>query len=526
MLIAMNQFRTLGLFFLIILLLSGCLQENYRTIIEFTGFYPTNGEVTTSKRPELSWDPVEEAAFYQLRLSKTDTFTEPMLISIDFLGTNNLPVYFDLAPGEYYWKIRAEVNDILTDWSPVYNFIIEEEHVLGGEVFKFNSTFDSKNIYSLFPQADSGILFAGYNNDGGETSMDLWFGKLSASGTLSWQYTLPQEEIQQFGSITLWNGNYVLAGAHSLFVYDSQMQPLLQTHYTFSSGSDNAGTMVRPIDTNTLFYLTHENSHRFAAAIIPNGDRQWARDISIGDRDYAEEALILSDGGIILAGKTDYVEGSFIYDGLLTRLNALGDKVWEFTYGQTGEEYFEDVIELSDGSLFLAGSTETAGAGGSDLWLLNIDASDGSIISQWTLGEGMNDYGRALLQESPGSVIIAGEKSLNSYQNTYLWLMELNLETGLFLWQKTIGEANTFSGITDLSSYSDGYIISAHDSLIKTNKTGDLGSLAVDTNIALVSVSIPSTATDSSSGTNTPGEATSVLIDLAIPDITLVKTTY
>jgi len=527
--LSMNLQKIICIFFLILIFLTGCpliisSGDGNATIIEFTGISPSNGETVTANRPELLWNSVEEASIYQLRLSETESFDTPLLISIDFLGTNNLDVYFNLTAGEYFWKVRAEIYETLTNWSPVYSFTVEEEQISGGEVFKFNSTFDSKNIYSIAHLDDGGVLFAGYNNDGGTTAIDLWFGKLSAAGDLSWQYSFPQDDYQQWGDISLWGENYVLTGAHNVLIYDHQMQPLLRTNYTFWSGNENSKSIVRPIDETLLFYVTQENSHRFAATITANGDRQWAKDISIGDRDYVEEAVILSDGGIIIAGKTDYVEGSFTYDGLLTRLDNGGEKVWEYTYGQTGEEYFEDVIELSDGSLFVIGSTETEGAGGSDLWLLNIDASDGTIIDQWTLGEGKNDYGCAVLQETPGSVIIAGEKSFTSYQNTFLWLMKLNLETGLFLWQKSLGEANDFSSVTDLSPYGDGYIISAHDSLIKTDETGNFGSLTVNTNISLSHGTVTSSATGASSGENYPGVAVPVSIDLIIPDITMVKT--
>ena len=53
--------------------------------------------------------------------------------------------------------------------------------------------------------------------------------------------------------------------------------------------------------------------------------------------------------------------------------------LWNRTFGGTGYDYAEEIIECSDGGFAIIGSTQSFGAGSYDAWLIHVDA-DGNHL--------------------------------------------------------------------------------------------------------------------------------------------------
>jgi hypothetical protein len=47
---------------------------------------------------------------------------------------------------------------------------------------------------------------------------------------------------------------------------------------------------------------------------------------------------------------------------------------WDRTYGGSGEDWVNSLIQTTDGGYAVAGSTSSKGAGGADFWVIKLDA--------------------------------------------------------------------------------------------------------------------------------------------------------
>jgi hypothetical protein len=115
-------------------------------------------------------------------------------------------------------------------------------------------------------------------------------------------------------------------------------------------------------------------------------DRIWVLKLdSSGNIDWQKgyggggigSVALTSDGGYLIAGAIDPV-GVIKSDAMVAKLSSNGDVEWQRTYGGSGVDSAIAVEQFPDGSLALAGFTESFGAGGYDFWVLRLK-DDGSV---------------------------------------------------------------------------------------------------------------------------------------------------
>jgi len=144
------------------------------------------------------------------------------------------------------------------------------------------------------------------------------------------------------------------------------------------------------------------------------GDTIWTRAYGGTDNDYGYSVAQTTDGGYIVAGKT-YSFGVGTPDKenvYLLKFDAFGDTVWTRTYGGTDSDYAWSLGLTTDGGYILAGRTESFGAGYIDVYLIKTDALGESLWTR-TYGGSLSDRAKSVAQISDGGFIIAG--FTNSY---------------------------------------------------------------------------------------------------------------
>ena len=100
--------------------------------------------------------------------------------------------------------------------------------------------------------------------------------------------------------------------------------------------------------------------------------------------DRGHSVIEASDGGLVVAGYTNSFDPGN-YDLLLTKFDASGNHLWARTLGGGDLDYGYSVIGASDGGFVVAGRTNSFGAGSKDLFLARFDAS-GNYLWARTLG--------------------------------------------------------------------------------------------------------------------------------------------
>jgi len=141
------------------------------------------------------------------------------------------------------------------------------------------------------------------------------------------------------------------------------------------------------------------------------GDSVWAYSYGGAADDWSATSCQTSDGGLAIAGAT----ASFGFGGddiYLVRVNSDGDTLWTRSYGGAGNEWGLSIKELPDSGFVIAGQTNSFGNGSNDIYLLRLDANGDSLWFTTFGGEG-DDWGRSVTVTEDGGYIIAG--STNSF---------------------------------------------------------------------------------------------------------------
>ena len=171
------------------------------------------------------------------------------------------------------------------------------------------------------------------------------------------------------------------------------------TKYVYVKYKDETGNVVTVSDSITLW----------------TGDPmviEWDKTFKTGGYHSCSRSsagLQTGDGGYILVGWTG-PEYNTVDDIFVVKTDSSGAEQWSQTYGDTGQESAGSVIQTSDGGYLIAGYTTSYGAGGQDAWIIKTDSSG---IEQWsqTYGDTGQESANSVVQTSDGGYLIAGHTS-------------------------------------------------------------------------------------------------------------------
>lgn len=155
-----------------------------------------------------------------------------------------------------------------------------------------------------------------------------------------------------------------------------------------------------------------------------NGDTLWTRAYGGSDWDMAYSADTLQDSTYVIAGET-YSFGNGNLDMYVIRINQNGDTLWTRTFGGTEDDYAKYVYVDKHNNIMLIGTTNSFGAGGSDVYVVYLNAAGDTI---WTkaYGTSVDEYG------SSGDMYIDGTYFCFSYAYTQFNPISSVQETRMF----------------------------------------------------------------------------------------------
>jgi len=190
---------------------------------------------------------------------------------------------------------------------------------------------------------------------------------------------------------------------------------------------------------------------------------------------------LTNDGGYILAGYTE----SFGYgskDIYLVKTNQSGDTTWTNTFGGPADDIGNSVVQKSDNSFVIAGSSENfpePGQDGSNVIMITTN-ENGFENDKITIGGTGNDYGNTLRILPGGGYVIIGTTSSygSGLSDIYLLLIGEDIHTTPVT--KTFGSSGNDLGNSIQLTDDNGFvIIGTHGVagnstmyLIKTDLTG------------------------------------------------------
>lgn len=168
--------------------------------------------------------------------------------------------------------------------------------------------------------------------------------------------------------------------------------------------------------------------------------------------DYSRSLKQLTDGSIYLFGNTD----SALYgndDFSLTKFDRYGNQLWTRYFGTVNSENGFYINTTSDNNLVLLGETVTPS--GTDILIYKVDTA-GNVIWNKRYSTSVNESGNYIEQTKDGGYIIAGSQNDSL---GYFDLLALKLDAkGDYQWHRTFGPGrNDYAKM--IHETTDGYIL-------------------------------------------------------------------
>ncbi len=313
------------------------------------------------------------------------------------------------------------------------------------------------NAWTIRQTPDGGYAVAGSTNRSGNYNMLL--DKFDSSGNLIWSKTYNVPGITdttdaQWLELTK-DGGYIMTGYYQI---------------TLNGNAYNLG------------YIVKTDS---------KGDTAWTQ--KFGDDKHETFGNCISpakDGGYIVGG---YEVIDTIYYIYLLKLNSVGGKVWEKTYGDGSGTYdylLWSVVQTRDGNYIATGSTDSVEDGNSGIthfWILKTDSTGDSTWEHAYAHD--SSGGTGITEAADGDYVACG--SINIGMNNYYGYIVKVTPAGVIDWQQNLTAAASGSGVSIQQTTDGGYDLSAVQTItglgyhngalaIKTDSNGNV-SVTIDT---------------------------------------------
>lgn len=199
------------------------------------------------------------------------------------------------------------------------------------------------------------------------------------------------------------------------------------------------------------------------------GQKQWEKTLGGQFKDQGRRVSIAPDGTILLAGTTRS-KGAGQNDGWLVKLDAGGRLLWEHTYGTGGNQGISDLSIHKDGTVVLVGHTESPETGLDDVWVLAL-SSLGKTLWERRIGDpGRIERAASVARTPDGDLLIAGLRQRNiDTAVTDVWVVRLS-KSGDLRWSQTFSSRNS-SAAHQIVSYGKNYLLVANSTANHTTST-------------------------------------------------------
>lgn len=323
-------------------------------------------------------------------------------------GKSNDCAYSTIQSSDGGYAIAGSAGSIHSN----ADFWLIKTDPLGNELW--NKTYGGVNAdwaYSVIQTSDGGYALTGATYSFGAGIDDIWLIKTDSSGNAMWNKT--------YGGLD----------------YDAAWSVV----QTADSGYAMAGYTVSFSVGSCDFWLVKTDAE---------GNVQWDGKYGGPSQDQAFSMIQTADGGYALAGFT-YSYGAGVSDFWLVKTDGFGNEQWNKTYGGPYGESANSVIQTSDGGYAIAGVTGSYGNGQGDFWLVKTDALGNKLWNR-TYGGDETDYAYSAIQTSSGGYILVGWTASYGSGNNDFWVVRTETQLGLTWVSSTKDSITLYRNASDL----------------------------------------------------------------------------
>jgi len=291
---------------------------------------------------------------------------------------------------------------------------------------------------------DGGYMIAGLTQSYGAGGHDVWLIKTDSNGTNVWDKTFGGASSSVAWSMgwsleqTL-DGGYIMVGSTESYGVGGCDVWLIKTDSsgneiwdkTFGGAKDDMGASVQQTSDGGYILIGGTASYGAggsAAWLIKtdsDGNKLWDKTFR-GENKYGGGLSVQQtlDGGYIIVGSTKF-DGAGVSDAWLIKTDSSGNKVWDKTFGGTGDKNGLSVQQTSDGGyIIVVGWIEPESYEEVDAWLIKTNPN-GDKVWDRTLGGEEYDIVFSVQQTSDGGYITVGGTQSYGAGKTDVWLLKL-----------------------------------------------------------------------------------------------------
>ena len=285
----------------------------------------------------------------------------------------------------------------------------------------------------------------------------------SAPSTIKWYLGNNQILGQNSSTLTVNTGGY------------------FKSEITLSNGCVFTSSPVEVIklDTTVIPMFAAVDSITNEKGILKNWDRVYGG----SGYSFAKRIIKLLDNNYLIVGTArggisgnKLVNSKGLEDIYLIKIDSLGNKIWEKSYGSNWTDLGYSAVLTSDGNIIIAASSLT-GTGGDkslpplglfDIWLLKIDNSGNKI---WDKSYGSSDYEDypVIINASDDKILLGYRFQSNSgNQNSYYVINKLD-EDGNVIWTKNYNPGGQNKITSIIQTADGGYLVAGESINTQTN---------------------------------------------------------
>ena len=209
------------------------------------------------------------------------------------------------------------------------------------------------------------------------------------------------------------------------------------------------------------------------------GEKQWQKTYGGIFDDRASCFKKTNDHGYIIAGATKNTTDQS-RNALLVKIDAAGEEQWFRDYGGDGGETASDVLVTDDNRFLVLGSTTSIGAGEFDVWLFKTDAQ-GDVSWEKTYGGTDWEEGNSIQPIPGGGYIIGGYTVSKGSGARDMYFINIDA-SGNVRWEETYGDQHNDIANKVLVTDDGGFLFGGYTTNIVTDEQSYTDILIVRTN--------------------------------------------
>ena len=269
---------------------------------------------------------------------------------------------------------------------------------------------ENQNMHDIVVSASGNIYITGEYRDIAGVPSDILLVKFNSLGDHVWNRRWSASSWNEGFGVTVDGSENIYVSGRSgnnfaLLKYDSSGTLLWSKVLT----SMQSGTDVALDSTGAIYTVSREGDQAHISKHNSVGDITWTRSWGGGGSEVAEEMVIDSTNNIYFTGRTDsYGAGSG--DAFIVKYNSAGTMLWNKTWGTANSETGYGITLDNEMNIYLTGEIDISGRYNAFIAKFS---SVGNYIWNGTWGGYANDFGNRIALNNDGEIYVTG--TTNSY---------------------------------------------------------------------------------------------------------------